>query len=247
MTKIEWNKVTWYSKLIALALFVALPFIGFWFGTNYGEAVAMINATNASSSIGGGSQSLGLNSYYSNVADWQPDQRPDGGFSIAYPIDFQPADNYSLTPTPDWRLSANGELGMKLFTLSIPSAFEPQTNFSDATLVVGKSATPAAIANCLTPDQLDVPGALPPASTTIPTITINGAVFSIFHFTGVGAGNYYDTTSYRILHAGACYAVEYTIHSGQILNYPAQYHLQPYDGKKLTDVLNRIVGTFKFL
>ena len=25
--KIEWNKVTWYSKLIALALFVALPFM----------------------------------------------------------------------------------------------------------------------------------------------------------------------------------------------------------------------------
>ncbi|MBI4085949.1 MAG: hypothetical protein HY433_01750 [Candidatus Liptonbacteria bacterium] len=32
---IEWNKVTWYSKLLALALFVALPFIGFYFGVKY--------------------------------------------------------------------------------------------------------------------------------------------------------------------------------------------------------------------
>ena len=38
--KIEWNKVTWYSKFIALALFVALPFIGFYYGTQYGKIAA---------------------------------------------------------------------------------------------------------------------------------------------------------------------------------------------------------------
>ena len=35
---IEWNKVTWYSKVLALALFVALPFIGFYFGVKYENA-----------------------------------------------------------------------------------------------------------------------------------------------------------------------------------------------------------------
>jgi hypothetical protein len=40
--KIEWNKVTWYSKLLALALFVALPFIGFYYGVQYGKIVAAI-------------------------------------------------------------------------------------------------------------------------------------------------------------------------------------------------------------
>ncbi|MEK7094440.1 MAG: hypothetical protein AAB903_03835 [Patescibacteria group bacterium] len=34
---IEWNKVTWYSKLLALILFVALPFIGFYLGMMYQE------------------------------------------------------------------------------------------------------------------------------------------------------------------------------------------------------------------
>lgn len=36
--KIEWHKVTWYSKIVALALFVALPFIGFYIGSRYGGA-----------------------------------------------------------------------------------------------------------------------------------------------------------------------------------------------------------------
>ncbi len=40
--KIEWNKVTWYSKLIALVFFVALPFIGFYYGVQYGKIVAAI-------------------------------------------------------------------------------------------------------------------------------------------------------------------------------------------------------------
>lgn len=41
MIHIEWNKVTWYSKLLALILFTTLPFIGFYFGVRYAE----INAT----------------------------------------------------------------------------------------------------------------------------------------------------------------------------------------------------------
>lgn len=31
-TKIEWNRVTWYSKLIAVILFVATFYIAFMFG-----------------------------------------------------------------------------------------------------------------------------------------------------------------------------------------------------------------------
>jgi len=34
---IEWNKVTWYSKLIALILFILFPIIGFYFGIQYAE------------------------------------------------------------------------------------------------------------------------------------------------------------------------------------------------------------------
>ncbi len=36
---IEWKKVTWYSKALALGLFVALPFIGFWLGIKYDRSI----------------------------------------------------------------------------------------------------------------------------------------------------------------------------------------------------------------
>lgn len=35
--KIELHKVTWYSKLAALLLFIALPFIGFYLGVKFQE------------------------------------------------------------------------------------------------------------------------------------------------------------------------------------------------------------------
>jgi hypothetical protein len=33
--KIEWNKVTWYSKLLAVVIFVATFYLGFYFGMIY--------------------------------------------------------------------------------------------------------------------------------------------------------------------------------------------------------------------
>ena len=35
----KFNQVTWYSKLLALILFIALPFIGFYAGMKYQQAV----------------------------------------------------------------------------------------------------------------------------------------------------------------------------------------------------------------
>lgn len=32
LTMIQWNKVTWYSKLLAVVLFVAVFFLGFYLG-----------------------------------------------------------------------------------------------------------------------------------------------------------------------------------------------------------------------
>lgn len=35
----KYNRVTWYSKVIAMVLFIALPFIGFYLGMKYQEGV----------------------------------------------------------------------------------------------------------------------------------------------------------------------------------------------------------------
>jgi hypothetical protein len=237
--KIQWNAVTWYSKLLALALFVALPFISFYGGQKYEDlrmagnsGMAMLTAQNLQNPSP-------LPEYYRNVAEWQTSRNDVGGFSVAYPIDFPLNGINSAAPSTDWRLRGNGTPGNLYFTLTIPKVFEPQTNFNDARLTVGSSRNDAALKNCLTPDPTGGPAQA--TSTTM----INGIPFTAFHASDAGAGNYYETTSYRALHAGQCYAVEYTIHSSQIANYPAEYHLQPLDETKLKDVLDRIVGTFQ--
>ena len=35
----QYNRVTWYSKVIAMILFIALPFIGFYLGMKYQEQI----------------------------------------------------------------------------------------------------------------------------------------------------------------------------------------------------------------
>jgi hypothetical protein len=239
--QIQWNKVTWYSKLIALVLFVALPFIGFYYGTQYGKTIALIGQPSTSLNVTSTQPSNdGLVAYYTNPAEWQTDTNSNV-FSISYPIDFDAQDNYSTSPSTDWRENSDNTNGTQYFTLTVPKAFEPQTNFADATLTVGGSQNSTALADCLMPDQSDGP------TTATSSVTINGVQFTIFTSDSAGAGNIYQTTSYRTIHAGECYAIEYTIHSSQIANYPSSYNLQQFDPTKITSLMQNIIGTFKFL
>lgn len=228
--KIEWNKVTWYSKTLALILFVALPFIGFYYGMQYGKTAAATPVSNGSAQT---------SNYYENISDWQTDSN-NSNFSIAYPIDFSVGDNYNSAPSTDWRVNAQNTSGVKAITITVPSAFEPQTNFADAMLTVGYSNDSNAIAECLQPDQSGGP------AQATSTANINGTTFTVFQSNSAGAGSYYQTTSYRTVNAGTCYAVEYTIHSSQIANYPSSYNLQPFNEAQITNVLQTIVDTFKF-
>ena len=240
--KIEWTKVTWYSKFLALVLFVALPFIGFYYGVQYGKITAPLSQTPTTVITPTSTAQNSADAYYNNPAEWQTDaNNTQGGFSIAYPLDFNTQDNYSAAPSIDWRMGANATQGIKYFTLTVPRAFEPQTNFIDTTLTVGGSQNNSAISQCMTQDQTGGP------ITATSSATVNGIPFTIFKSADVGAGNYYETTSYRTLHAGRCYAIEYTIHSGQIANYPAAYNLQPFDAQKIDSLMQNIIGTFKFM
>lgn len=240
MKNIEWNEVTWYSKLIALFLFVALPFIGFYYGMEYQKTIISIDkyslVTTGSSTQN--QESIG-SAYYSNPAEWQTDSN-NNGFSISYPIDFDIWDNYTASPSIDWRANSNNVSGVKYFMLTVPRAFEPQTNFIDTRFTVGASSDKSAVAQCMTAD----PSGGPAMATS--TADINGVQFTVFYSADAGAGNYYETTSYRTLHNSRCYAIEYTIHSSQIANYPSSYNLQPFDKNKIDSLMKNIIGTFKF-
>ena len=236
--KIEFHKVTWYSKIFALALFALLPFAGFVFGAWYGGLVTRINDTAIFESARNQGNTA-LPAYYQNISEWQTARRDDAGFSIAYPLDFVTNDIYAQQPTAEWSVSTNGLPGTLVMTLTIPKVFEPQTNFNEARLTVGRSGNANAVSLCAVSPAPGIPG-------SYATATINRVLFSVYHFSDAGAGNLYDTTSYRTVHNGQCYAVEYTIHSSQIANYPSEYHLQPFDAGRLKQVLNRIVETFRF-
>jgi hypothetical protein len=242
---IKWNKVTWYSKAAALALFLALPIMTLYAGIIFGQTMQAIqDSIRGSSGIAiqpypmmpGMIIPKGGNDYYHNPSTWQTNTRKDEGFSIAYPLDFIANDFMNAKPVQDWRLNANGTPGRKAFTLIIPKAVEPQTNFSEATLTVGSSGDKDAIAHCL-----DASGETPVQSTQ----TINGVEYHIFKSSDAGAGNLYDTTSYRTVQNGRCFAIEYTLHSTQIDNYPMEYHLKRFDANHVESILKTIIGTFR--
>lgn len=48
MSEIEWNKVTWYSKLLAVILFVAVFFLGFYLGAEFGKINSMFENSSGS-------------------------------------------------------------------------------------------------------------------------------------------------------------------------------------------------------
>jgi hypothetical protein len=216
---------------------VVLPFVGFYYGIQYGKLVAV---TSQAPAVVLSDEEIAA--YYNDPAEWQADaNNTSGGFSIAYPIDFDAWDNFPAASSTDWRMNAGGVPGVKYFTLTVPRAFEPQTNFAGTTLTVGGSKNSAALTQCMAPDQ----GGAPAEATS--STTINGIAFTIFHSSDAAAGNRYEPTSYRTLHAGECYAVEYTVHSGQIGNYPLSYDLQPFNEQNIDSLMQNIVGTFRFL
>jgi hypothetical protein len=217
--------------VLVIVIVVIFAGVAFYLGVEQGK-----NESVQTSSV---ATSTDTTDYYQNVSEWQTDSDTSGGFSIAYPIDFDTEQDPSPALSTSWRVNST-DPGVLLFSLTIPKAFEPQTNFSDATLTVGESGNSDAVSACLTPDQGE-------SQSATSTISIDGTTFTVFSSNDAGAGNYYQTWSYRTLQAGECYAVEYTIHSNQIANYPSSYNLQPFDQNKLTNLLNRIVGTFQFI
>jgi hypothetical protein len=223
-----------------------LPFVGFYYGAQYGKMVGTADqqllSAASQKNVTAIKNTSSLPSYYTTPAEWQTDaNNTKGGFSIAYPIDFGTNDNYTATASTDWRVNAGNGSGVKYFTLTVPKAFEPQTNFADATLTVGESGNAVAVAQCLAASAANGP------TVATSSVTINDVPFTIFQSSDAGAGNYYETTSYRTIHNGKCYAIEYTIHSAQIANYPASYDLQPLDNTKIATLMQNIIATFTFL
>jgi hypothetical protein len=144
----------------------------------------------------------------------------------------------SAEPAPDWRAETTTS-GRVLAKVVIAREAQPSTNFAGAKLTLGKSADPAAVRDC----TRDAPGEQVRAAT----LTLHGRTFVQLVFSEAGAGNFYDTTSYRIVDKGECFAVEYTIHSTNLGNYPPDQGIQAFDRAKVSAELEAMARSFELL
>ena len=158
-------------------------------------------------------------------------------FSISFPNEFILFGG-EIGYSQNWAQQSTST-GLLLVNISTPENYMPKTNFSDAKFTVGVSTDPDAIKNCLTYNLGNL--------ITSTKVKIGGNEFTKINFSDAGAGNFYDTTSYRILHNDSCYAIEYTIHSTNIGNYSPDQGITEFDKTKITEILENIVQNFRFL
>jgi hypothetical protein len=96
---IEYNKVTWYSKILALILFVALPFAGFWLGMKYANTRAYIleGREIAREQI---AKQKNSTSTEVDTAGWKTYRNEEYGFEIEFSEEFK---NLSVYPNKHFR------------------------------------------------------------------------------------------------------------------------------------------------
>jgi membrane-bound inhibitor of C-type lysozyme len=159
-------------------------------------------------------------------------------FTFMYPQQFTLAGG-GIGYTESWKTNTDGTLGLILATVNVPQSYQPKTNFGDAKFTVGTSSDPKAVTSCLT----DTNG----NGITKSTVTINGTKYTKFVSTDAGAGQRYETTSYRTVRNSQCYAIEYTIHYSVLANFDPSMGVTAFDQKKVEGALDSIVQSFTFL
>jgi hypothetical protein len=163
---------------------------------------------------------------------------PEGAFILNYPKEFEISGQVK-SYTNEWRVDGQTP-GLVLAKLSVPKSYGGlNTNFSEAKLVVGWSNDSKAITTCT------VSGGNGEGEGD--QVIIGRIPFMKFISGGVGAGNFYETTSYRAILDGDCYSLEYTIHSTNIGNYPEEQGVKEFDKSKIVSELEGVVQSFKFL
>lgn len=129
--------------------------------------------------------------------------------------------------------------GLVLVTAILPQTFQPKTNFSNAKFTVGSSADSAAMASCIAG-----PVGLGIRSTSV---SIHGQSYTKISYADAGAGNRYDTTSYRTVRNKQCFTIEYTIHSTAIDNYDPTQGISAFNETSVTHVMESIVQSVTIL
>ena len=156
--------------------------------------------------------------------------------SFSYPNAFNLSGG-EIGYSSSWRTNTQ-TLGITIAKVIIPKDSQPKTNFSEATFSIGTSSDKTAIKNCLLPTN---------GERAKGTAVINGITYTKITLTEAGAGNYYDTTSYRTIQNKQCYAVEYTIHSTNFASYDPNLGIGEFDTQKVVTDLETMISSINFL
>jgi len=159
-------------------------------------------------------------------------------FTFTYPEAFSVTGG-GIGYTESWKANSDNTLGLILATIIIPQSYQPKTNFGDAKFTVGTSSDPEAVKNCL----IDNTGVGVKKSVAI----IHGVPYTKMVSTDAGAGNRYETTSYRAIQNNQCYAIEYTIHYAVLENFDKNSGVTAFDTTKVHAMLEGIAQSFAFL
>ncbi len=153
-------------------------------------------------------------------------------FSFLYPTSTAVETNNDLS----WRNNVS-TAGTGLALVNIPSSFQAGTNLASSRFTVGMSSDGDALFDCLIATN---------GESAAGVLTINGQPFNKFTLGDAGAGNYYETTSYRTIRGDSCLAVEYTIHSTSLGAYDPGT-VKAFDKAKITAMFEKMARSFTFL
>lgn len=137
----------------------------------------------------------------------------------------------STTTTVDWKLDSK-QKGTLFSRTIINKSYIPKTNFSNATLTIGRSSDATVVKSCVVPTSNETKSAV---------TMISGHPFTAFTTSDAGAGNFYDTTSYRSVIKGNCYAIETTIHSTNIGNYSPDQGITEFNKSSVITEFEKII------
>ncbi|PIT92500.1 MAG: hypothetical protein COU08_02210 [Candidatus Harrisonbacteria bacterium CG10_big_fil_rev_8_21_14_0_10_42_17] len=85
---IQWNRVTWYSKLLAVLVFIAIAGVFFYFGTQYGMIMEQVRNVNTEV-IETAQQQSQPTQAQNHIAGWETYRNQEYGFDFQYPGDFE--------------------------------------------------------------------------------------------------------------------------------------------------------------
>ncbi len=159
------------------------------------------------------------------------------GFTIAYPADSQVQRDFrhSYLQTGTWKTYAVPDSrGPPVVALTMPGS----NHITDAEVRIGVSDSQTEVAQCTTPPQAVHAG-------SVGAVVINGIPFTRFEAGDAAMSHYLDVHSYRVVHAGTCYAIDLLVYgtNPKVYSPPAT---PPFTRKQAFTRMQDVLNTFRF-